>query len=77
MVCVPSVKRDFSPLDEELELVAGHFTPSVYEGVTRLASWMPFGQAAKEAGYFLHVTRSDGATAKRGSRGGICGLANA
>ena len=66
MVCVPSVKRDFSPLDEELELVAGHFTPSVYEGVTRLASWMPFGQAAKEAGYFVHVTLSE-ATVRRQS----------
>jgi len=56
----------FFPLDEELGLVAGHFTPHVYEGLTRLAAWMPFGRAASEAGYFLHVSVSE-ATVRRHS----------
>jgi hypothetical protein len=66
MVCAPSVKRGFFPLDEELELVAGHFTPRVYEDITRLATWMPFGQAVKEAGHYLHITLSE-ATVRRQS----------
>jgi hypothetical protein len=66
MAYAPSVRRGFSPLDDELELVAGHFTPGVYEGVTRLATWMPFGQAVKEAGHFLHVSVTE-ATVRRQS----------
>src|SRR5579863_7381508 len=58
------VRPGFFPLDEELGLVSGHFTPSVYEGVTRLATWLPFGQAVKEAGHYLHVTLSE-ATVRR------------
>ncbi|MHB8753265.1 MAG: hypothetical protein ACYDBJ_29280, partial [Aggregatilineales bacterium] len=42
------------------------FAPGVYEGVTRLATWMPFGQAVKEAGHFLHVTLTE-ATVRRQS----------
>ncbi|MHB8626559.1 MAG: ISKra4 family transposase, partial [Aggregatilineales bacterium] len=34
--------------------------------VTRLATWMPFGQAVKEAGHFLHVTLTE-ATVRRQS----------
>ncbi len=56
MECAPSVGRGFFPLDEELDLLAGHFTPSLYEGMTRLGTWMPFERAVKEVGYFLHVT---------------------
>jgi hypothetical protein len=61
-----SVKRGFFPLDYELELVAGQFTPNVYEGVTRLATWMPFGRAVKEASHFMHVTLTE-ATVRRQS----------
>jgi hypothetical protein len=43
-------------LDEELQLLAGHFTPSVYEGITRLGLWMPFGHAVKEMKYFWRVS---------------------
>lgn len=60
------VRPGFFPLDEELELVAGHFTPRVYEGLTRLAAWMPFGRAASEAGHFLHVSVTE-ATVRRHS----------
>ena len=66
MVCAPCVRRGFFPLDEELGLVAGHFTPSVYEDITRFATWMPFGQAVKETGHFLHITLSE-ATVRRQS----------
>ena len=47
-MCAPSVRRGFFPLDEELQLLAGHFTPSVYEGITRLGIWMLFARAVKE-----------------------------
>ena len=63
---VPCVRQGFFPLDEELGLVAGHFTPSVYEDITRLATWMPFSQAVKEAGHYLHITLSE-ATVRRQS----------
>jgi hypothetical protein len=56
MACAPSVRRGFFPLDEELQLLAGHFTPSVYEGITRLGIWMPFARAVKEMKYFWRVT---------------------
>jgi hypothetical protein len=50
------VTRGFFPLDEELQLLAGHFTPSVCEGMTRLGTWMPFKRAVKEMKYFWQVT---------------------
>jgi len=56
MEYAPSVKRGFFPLDEELQLLAGHFTPSVYEGMTRLGIWMPFARAVKEMKYFWRVS---------------------
>jgi len=56
MACAPSVRRGFFPLDEELQLLAGHFTPSVYEGMTRLGMWMPFARAVKEFKYFWRVS---------------------
>jgi hypothetical protein len=59
MVFAPSVTRVFSPLDEELELLAGHFTPSMYEGMTRLGTWMPFERAVKELQYFWRVTATE------------------
>ena len=52
----PSVRRGFFPLDEELQLLAGQFTPSVYEGMTRLGIWMPFACAVKEMKYFWRVS---------------------
>jgi hypothetical protein len=55
---MPSVRvarRGFFPLDEDLQLLAGHYTPTLYEGMTRLSTWMPLGRAVKEVGYFLHT----------------------
>jgi hypothetical protein len=56
MACAPSVNWGFFPLDEELQLLAGHFTPSVYEGMARLGIWMPFARAVKEMKYFWRVS---------------------
>jgi hypothetical protein len=53
------VTGGFFPLDEELELLAGQFTPSVYEGMTRLGTWMPFERAVKELRYFWQVTATE------------------
>ena len=49
----------FSPLDKELGLAAGHLSSLVLEAVVRLATWMPFGRAVREAGWFLGVTLSE------------------
>lgn len=47
-----------------MQLLAGHYTPTLYEGMTRWATWRPFERAAQEVGYFrqTHVTE---ATARR------------
>ena len=47
MAFVRCVRRRFSPLDEELELLLGRLTPSGEEHLIRLSSWMPFEQAAE------------------------------
>jgi len=64
MRCVRAVRRGFFPLDEELQLLAGHYTPTLYEGMTRLSTWMPFERAVKEVGYFLHTQVTE-ATVRR------------
>lgn len=55
MRCVRAARRGFFPLDEELQLLAGHYTPTLYEAMVRLSTWMPFERAVKEVGYFLHT----------------------
>ena len=42
------VGRLFFPLDEELELLPGRYTPRLQEAMTRLGSKLPFQQAADE-----------------------------
>jgi hypothetical protein len=56
------VSEDFSPLDEELELLAGQLTPSLQESLVRLGVWMPFARAATEFKYFTHVKVSEPTT---------------
>src|SRR5437870_13757415 len=41
----PRVGEAFSPLDEQLGLLAGGLTPRAEETLVRLASWMPYAQA--------------------------------
>jgi hypothetical protein len=42
------VRQRFSPLDEELGLLPGRYTPSLREAMTRWGSRMPFEEAAEE-----------------------------
>jgi len=60
MEYAPGVDRGFFPLDEELELLAGSLTPHGHEGLVRLGSWMPFGQAARMLEDFLGIGVSRG-----------------
>jgi len=64
MRCALAVRRGFFPLDEELQLLAGQYTPTVYEGMTRLGTWLPFRHAAAELAYFTGVVVSE-TTARR------------
>ena len=50
--------RDFSPLDEELELLPGSLTPHSHESLVRLGTWMPFEKAATMLTGLLGVTMS-------------------
>jgi hypothetical protein len=54
--------RDFSPLDEELELLAGKLTPQGHEQLVRLSSYMPFEQAVELFEDFtgIHVNKDVG-----------------
>ena len=36
-------------------MLAGHYTPTLYEAMTRLSTWMPFARAVKEVAYFRHT----------------------
>lgn len=51
--------RAFSPLDEELGLLPGPWTPTLHEEIVRLATWMPFGKALKLTAVFRHVAVSE------------------
>jgi hypothetical protein len=58
------VRSGFSPLDEELGLLPGRLSPRVREGVVRLATHLPFRQAAREGSWFLGVPLAE-ATVRR------------
>ena len=51
------------PLDEELGLLPGKYTPLVQESMTRLGSKMPFGQAVEEI-WYSHRNRVEEATVR-------------
>ena len=59
MLCALSVRRAFSPLDEELQLLPGPLTPRLQEGLVRLSTWMPFGRAVPEFHWFTGVTATE------------------
>lgn len=61
---VPPVGRVFFPLDEELHLFAGPFTPSLVESIVRLGTWMPFVPVTEGIAYFCKVSLSE-PTARR------------
>ncbi len=55
----PSASRGFFPLDEELQLLPGHLTPSLQASLIHLSTWMPFPRAAKELHFLTHVTTTE------------------
>ena len=56
MRSVPPAGRAFPPLDEELALAPGYLTPYVRARVVRLATWMSFVRAGREAAHFTGTT---------------------
>jgi hypothetical protein len=49
------VRSLFSPLDEELGLLPGQYTPQLQATMTRLGSKLPFREAADEVWYSCHT----------------------
>ena len=60
----PPAGRGFSPLDEELDLLAGMLSPWLVESVARLGTWLPFEQVP-EAVFFFTKVRIGEETARR------------
>jgi hypothetical protein len=52
------VEPGFSPLDEELRLLPGRFSPYLREAIVRLGTWMPFEQVPQALQFFTRVTIS-------------------
>jgi hypothetical protein len=48
----------FFPLDEELGLLPGQYTPHLYESLVRLSAWMPFAAAAETLAALIGVSVS-------------------
>jgi hypothetical protein len=48
----------FFPLDAELGLLPGQYTPQLYESLVRLSAWMPFAAAAETLAALLGVPAS-------------------
>ena len=59
MVAVRFVAAVFSPLDEELGLLPGSYTPSLQEAMTRLGAKLPYEQAREEIERFCHTVVSE------------------
>src|SRR5438874_9702021 len=60
----PRVGQAFSPLDEQLGLLAGGLTPRAEETLVRLATWMPYAQAQELLADLVGIQVSK-ATARR------------
>lgn len=59
MDAVRNVAAVFSPLDEELGLLPGSYTPSLQEAMTRLGAKLPYEQAREEVEHFCHTEVSE------------------
>ena len=55
MRSAPLVQRGFSPLDEELELGPGAFSPRLVEGIVLLGAQMPFERVPATLDHFTQV----------------------
>jgi hypothetical protein len=45
----------FFPLDEELQLLPGHFSPYLREAIVRLGTWLPFERVPEALQFFTRV----------------------
>ena len=71
MESVRPAGSDFSPLDEELELLPGSLTPHAHECLVRLGTWIPsFKQASKELASTLKVNVSETMSRRRTEEAG-------
>ena len=75
MASVPPAARAFSPLDEQLALLPGRLTPHLHEGLVRLATWMPFAQAAEVLALFTGVQLSPATVRRRTEAAGAVAVA--
>lgn len=64
MASAPPVAPGFFPLDDELALLPGHLTPTLHAWLVRLATYLPFAQAAALLSEIARVPLSEG-TAQR------------
>jgi hypothetical protein len=60
MASARNVARAFFPLDDELGLLSGRLSPTLHGWLVRLASYLPFAQAAALLSEFAHVSLSQG-----------------
>jgi hypothetical protein len=58
MRCAPPAGRGFSPLDEELALRPGRYSPYLQQCVVRLGTWLPFEQVPEALAWFTRVSAS-------------------
>ncbi len=65
----------FFPLDEQLALLPGCLTPQLHEGLVRLATWMPFAQAAELLATFTGVQLSPSTARRQTEAAGAVALA--
>ena len=59
MAIVPPVRRAIFPLDKQLALLPGLFTPLLQNHLAHLGSWMPFAKAATLLDTFTHTQVSE------------------
>ncbi|MCP4361802.1 MAG: hypothetical protein GY796_27640 [Chloroflexi bacterium] len=59
MADVLNVGTAFFPLDEELELLPGNYTPQIQESMTRLGAKMAYEQAQDELSRSCHTLVSE------------------
>jgi len=75
MACARPVRSGFSPLDRELELLPGELSPTVAEGVARLGTWLPFGQAVRLLEFFWGIVVSESSVRRQTEAAGAAYVA--
>ncbi len=71
----PRCGQGFFPLDPELELLPGQYTPQVYGWIARLSGWMPFAAAAQMATALLRVAVSKSSAVRTAEAAGAAYVA--